>query len=101
MANHLLAICDSTSPPLRVGKNWVSNLIKCCTELKCRHSRHYNYERAKCEDRKVIQDWFKTLGDIIAEHGIPMEDIYNFDETGFAMGLCATIKVITSAECYG
>ena len=37
----------------------------------------------------------------IAEHGIQPGDIYNFDETGFAMGLCATTKVITSAERYG
>ncbi|KGQ01808.1 hypothetical protein PAAG_11380 [Paracoccidioides lutzii Pb01] len=29
---------------------------------------------------------FKTLGDTVAEHGIQTEDIYNFDETGFAMG---------------
>nr|KMM67294.1 hypothetical protein CPAG_03629 [Coccidioides posadasii RMSCC 3488] len=55
MANHLLAIQDPTSPPPRVGKNWVSNLIKCCTELKCCYCRCYNYEQAKCEDSKVIQ----------------------------------------------
>ncbi|EFW17853.1 conserved hypothetical protein [Coccidioides posadasii str. Silveira] len=55
MANHLLTLRHSTSNPPRVGKNWVSNLIKRRTELKCCYSRRYNYERAKCEDRKVIQ----------------------------------------------
>ncbi|KMP01593.1 hypothetical protein CIRG_01732 [Coccidioides immitis RMSCC 2394] len=55
MAHHLLTIQDPTSPPPRVGKNWVSNLIKHHTELKCRYSRRYNYKQAKCEDRKVIQ----------------------------------------------
>ena len=29
------------------------------------------------------------------------DDIYNFDETGFAMGAIATAKVITRAEYYG
>ncbi|OJD09603.1 hypothetical protein ACJ73_10193 [Blastomyces percursus] len=61
--------------PPRVGKNWVSNLIKRRTELQWCYSRRYNHERAKCEDRRVIQDWFKTLGDIIAEHGIQSEDV--------------------------
>ena len=35
------------------------------------------------------------------EKGILQEDIYNFDETGFAMGLIATTKVVTRAEIYG
>jgi hypothetical protein len=34
-------------------------------------------------------------------HGIVPEDIYNFDETGYAMGLTATAKVVTRAELYG
>ena len=29
------------------------------------------------------------------------DDIYNFDETGFAMGLTATAKVVTRSEYYG
>jgi hypothetical protein len=101
MANHLLSLRNSITSPPRVGKNWVSNLVKRRTELQCRYSRRYNHERAKCEDRKVIYEWFKTLENTLATYGIQSEDIYNFDETGFAMGLCATTKVITSADRYG
>lgn len=35
---------------------------------------------------------------MIQEWGIVEEDIYNFDETGFAMGIAATAKVITQAD---
>ena len=35
------------------------------------------------------------------EYGIADNDIYNFDETGFAMGLTATARVVTRAEYYG
>ena len=56
MANHLLTLRHSTSTPQRVGKNWISRLIKRRTELQCCYSRRYNHERAKCEDIKVIQD---------------------------------------------
>ncbi|EDN08447.1 conserved hypothetical protein [Histoplasma mississippiense (nom. inval.)] len=103
MANHLLAIRkpSHTNHPPRVGKNWVSNLVARRPELQCRFSRRYNHDRAKCEDRRIVEDWFKTLERVMTEHGIVFEDIYNFDEAGFAMGLCATTKVITSAEHYG
>ena len=37
----------------------------------------------------------------IISYGIDPDDIYNFDETGFAMGLIATAKVITRKEYYG
>jgi hypothetical protein len=69
-------------------------------ELKSRFSRRYNYERAKCEDIKIIREHFDRIRDTIQEYGILPEDIYNFDETGFAMGLCATAKVITGSDRY-
>lgn len=34
-------------------------------------------------------------------HGIQPEDIYNFDDSGFAMGLISAQKVVTRAEYYG
>jgi hypothetical protein len=37
----------------------------------------------------------------ILTYGIANKDIYNFDETGFAMGLVATAKVITQSSCEG
>jgi hypothetical protein len=38
---------------------------------------------------------------VIDENGIQPEDIYNFDETGFAMCLISAQKVGTRAEYYG
>jgi hypothetical protein len=38
---------------------------------------------------------------IIAKHGILNEDIYNFNETGFQMGVIAAAKVITGSERAG
>jgi hypothetical protein len=83
-----------------VGENWVYNLVQRRTELKSRFSRRYNYERAKCEDPKIIQEHFNCVQEAILEYSILPEDIYNFDETGFAIGLCATAKVITGSDRY-
>ena len=100
MANMLLATRGST-PVQTVGKNWATNFVKRHSELSTRFSRRYNYERAKCEDPKIIQEWFDCVQCTILQYGIDPDDIYNFDETGFAMGLTATAKVITRSEYYG
>lgn len=101
MANILLSKRDPNAPPQQVGKNWVYNFIKRRNELKTRLSRRYNYLRAKCEDPKVIREWFDLVQGTTVEYGILEEDIYNFDETGFDMGLIATAKVVTRADIYG
>jgi hypothetical protein len=81
-----------------VGINWATSFIKRRTEIKSKFSRRYDYKRAKCEDPKIIQEWFSLVRNTIAKYGILDEDIYNFDEAGFAMGVIATAKVVTSSE---
>lgn len=56
------------------------------------------YQRAKQEDPRVIKLWFKTVQATIQKHSIHKDDIWNFDETGFAMGLCSTSKLITAVD---
>jgi len=66
--------------------------------LKTRFSRKYDHRRALCEDSSKVQEWLKLVRSTIEEWGIVDEDIYNFDETSFAMGIVATAKVITQAD---
>jgi hypothetical protein len=96
MANILLAARGSTPPPT-VGKNWPSTFINRRPELCTRFSRRYDYQRALNEDPKALRAWFMTVQNVIDEKGIQPEDIYNFDETGFAMGLIATARVVIVA----
>jgi hypothetical protein len=63
--------------------------------------RQIDYQRAKCEDPKVIQAWFTLVWNVIAKYGIQEADIYNFDETGFLMGMLSSAKVVTSSERCG
>lgn len=82
----------------KIGHCWVYRFIKRHSELKSRYNRKYDYQRAKCEDPKVIKAWFLLVRNTIAKYEIADEDIYNFDETGFQMKVIATAKVVTSAE---
>jgi hypothetical protein len=46
----------------------------------------------------LIRSWFKLVQNTITKYGIQEEDIYNFDETGFMMGVITTATVVTSSE---
>jgi hypothetical protein len=66
-----------------------------------RFNRQYDYQRAKCEDPEIIRGWFALVRNTIAKYGIQEADIYNFDETGFQMGVISTVMVVTSSEQRG
>lgn len=90
-----------TTLVLSVGEKWVTNFVKGRLLFSSRFSKQYNYECARCEDLKIIKEWFDLVQKIILQFGIDPDDIYNFDETGFAMGLTVTVKVIMRSEYYG
>ena len=85
----------------RVGVNWASTFVKRHPELTTRFNRKYDYQRALCEDPEVIGRWFTLVQNTIAKYGIQEADIYNFDETGFQMGVISTTMVVTSSERHG
>ncbi|KAJ3535681.1 hypothetical protein NM208_g7040 [Fusarium decemcellulare] len=97
MANSLLADRDA-SP---VGKRWAHNFVKRQPELKTRLFRKYDYQRAKCEDPAIIRNWFTLVANTIAKYGIRSDDIWNFDETGFMMGIIMAGMVVTGSERHG
>lgn len=99
MANILLQKrSQDNDNPLTVGQHWVYNFVRRNDSLKSKYNRKYDYQRAKCEDPTIIRDWFRLVRNTIEKYGILDEDIYNFDETGFQMGVISTAKVITGAE---
>lgn len=57
MANQLLRTRDASA----VGKNWASNFVRRRPELRMHFSRKYDYQRAKCEDPKIISEWFALI----------------------------------------
>ena len=94
MANQLLRERDA--PP--VGKRWAYNFVKRQPELRTRWTRKYDYQRAKCENSKVISAWFALVRNVKAKYGVVDDDIYNFDETGFMMGIIFAGMVVTTSD---
>ena len=90
-----------TSTPVlatTVGENWVRRLLKRHPQLKTRYSRKYDYQRALCEDPEKISAWFARVQKTIIENGVLDNDIYNFDETSFQIGVASTSKVVTRSD---
>jgi hypothetical protein len=97
MANHLLR--ERGAPP--VGKLWAHRFVKRQPELCIRYARRYDYQRAKCEDPRIIGEWFALVRNTKAKYGIVDDDIYNFDETGFMMGMICPGMVVTTSDGFG
>ena len=94
MANQLLRVRDAPA----VGKLWAYNFVRRRPELHTRYSYKYDYQQAKCEDRKAIREWFDLVQNVKAKYGILDNDTYNFDETGFMIGVIHVGMVITSSD---
>jgi hypothetical protein len=84
-----------------VGKNWATKFIARHETLRSKYNRKYDYQRAKCEDPELIRAWFQRVQRTKAEYGILDDDTYNFDETGFQMGVITTAKVVTGTDMAG
>jgi hypothetical protein len=99
MAQTLLARRGSDASAT-LGKHWVYKFIRQHPDLDARLSRNIDSQRAKNEDPKIISKWFQSVQTTRQKYGITDSDIYNFDETGFAMGLAisGSSKVVTTAS---
>ena len=94
MANQLRAARDADP----VGLRWASNFVKREPGLQSRITRQRDRQRVLCSDLGIIGPWFDLVQNVKAKYGILDEDTYNFDETGFTMGIGNRVKVVTASE---
>ncbi|ESZ93769.1 hypothetical protein SBOR_5867 [Sclerotinia borealis F-4128] len=97
MANDIL----DTRGAYYVGKLWVYRFVQRWSELKIRFNCVYDFQKALCEDPKLIEGWFRLVSNMRAKYGILDCDFYNFDEIGFMMGIICFGMVVINAERYG
>src|SRR5277367_4651592 len=93
MADKLLGIRSSRL----VGKHWAERFITRSNELKMAFNRAKDLQRILQENLEIISAWFKLVEDTKAKYGVLDDDVHNFDETGFQMGVIGLMKVVTGA----
>lgn len=81
-----------------VGINWVYRLISRRPDIKSQITRLRDHQRVLCSNPAIISPWFDLVRNTKAKYGILDEDTYNFDETGFQIGVGGTVKVVTASE---
>jgi hypothetical protein len=94
MADKLLGIRGGEP----VGKHWAERFVTRSDKLKIAFNRAKNRQRILQEDPETISAWFKLIEDTKAKYGVHDDDVHNFDETGFQMGVVGSMKVATGAE---
>jgi hypothetical protein len=97
MANYIL----ESRGGKRVGKLWAHRFVQRQPDLKTRFNRVYDFQRALCEDPEILGAWFRLVENMRAKYGVTDSDFYNFDETGFMMGVICPAMVVTRADRRG
>jgi hypothetical protein len=103
-APHLSEVADMADKLLGersgepVGKNWAARFVTRSSKLKIAFNRAKDRQRILQEDPKVIGAWFKLVEETIAKYSVHPNDMHNFDETGFQMGVASSSKVVTGCE---
>ncbi|KAK5627746.1 hypothetical protein RRF57_003461 [Xylaria bambusicola] len=94
MANRLAA--ERGANP--VGKCWTTRFINRTLALRTRLNRRIDYSQVLCEDPDEYNAYFKRIKSAIEQESIAKKDIYNFNETGFMIGMITTNMVVTSVK---
>jgi hypothetical protein len=94
MADKLLA----ERGELLVGKNWAERFVTRTEELKMAFNRAKDRQRVLQEDPEVICAWFNLVQLTISKYRVHPDNVYNFNETGFQIGVAGLIKVVTGSE---
>jgi Tc5 transposase DNA-binding domain len=100
IANFILrsAHADPESPPPTVGHNWTNRFLKRYPEYNIRISKTLAFDRSYAHDPDNIEKWYSDFRRTIALFGVAWEDIWNFDETGFSIGVGGTQKIVTRVK---
>ena len=91
-------LLQERDPNRKIGRDWPTNFVNRTPSLKAKFNRKYDYARALSEDPEKIEAWFNLVRNVRTKYGIQDDDVYNFDETGYMLGIAATTKVITAAD---
>jgi hypothetical protein len=99
-ANYILkerSSLSSSSPPPTVGKVWTTRFIQRHGYTK-RLQKKLDSNRQASEDITRVTTYFQQLQEVIQTNGIPPDDIWNMDETGFRIGIGKDALIITKRK---
>jgi hypothetical protein len=86
---------SNPSEPPNIGEKWLKRWLERHPEYRTRRRKSLDIERLLAQDKTLIQEWFSRYQAAIKQYGIQPQDLYNFDETGFRIGIGKDQWIIT------
>jgi len=81
-----------------IGNTWVQRFIHRHPELETASSQTIEAARVREVTKEGLELWFDEFEKTVAEKNIRIEDIYNMDETGFAIGTVQGSYIVVNKE---
>jgi hypothetical protein len=81
-----------------IGDQWVSRFLRRHSELSSVTLRSIESVRLKESSPARLRQYFADLENVIAEYDILPKNMYNMDESGFAIGEIEATKCIINAK---
>ena len=78
-----------------IGINWLDRFVACQKDFKMCYICAYNQRWALCKNAILIKPWFKLVYFTKKKYNIFNKDNYNFNKTGFIIGIITSQLVIT------
>ena len=95
MASRILKMNGDHKP---IGKHWIAAFLKRNPRVASVIGRKIEAARAEGATPAQIRAFLELYEQLRVELGIQAEDIWNMDETGKALGVCANTRVLASSQ---
>lgn len=82
----------------KIGEHWVQRFRVRHPDLKAKWTTGLEKCRAQSLNKAAVNDYYRTLHDLIEEYSIPEENIYNMDEKGIQLGIGARVLALVDRD---
>lgn len=81
-----------------IGKNWPASLRKRFPEVRSSFSSNMDPQRFQMGSRQALESWFTEIRGLFQQHGYSPSNVYNMDESGYAIGVIQSTRVMDVIE---
>lgn len=81
-----------------IGINWTRRFLKRNPTIRSKVGKAINYLRVETPTRDALQTFFELFASTIKRLQVRSRNIWNFDETGVAMGICSNQIVLGTSS---
>ena len=93
-ANEIRQKLDKASMP--VSNSWLSRFCKRHPEILVKKTKPMETARIGAHSEKDVLEWFQKYDTFLQKYNITSSNLWNFDETGFLIGVLKSCKVVVS-----